>query len=446
MSTSKPKDLYRRAGVEDVAEFYRTRYVSGDLLDARYFDALYRLDIRWARTLWVYENVRRGASVLDLGCGSGTLALLKRKGVRLTGLDLSADCARTSRFNGYDTTCVGQLTALPFLDQSFDYVVSLDVMGHVEFEWKDAVLAEVRRVLRPGGVTLHGIECLDREKRKGYDQMSEEELRRFVSVDGHVGMEDELEIETRFRRFFAEVQTAPRFAICQSHEEFLKQADEYGTPLCEPDFLEYLRAMSFKERRAFNLAMGYVFNQISEHGIRFPKSEYLLVKASAAPLGPFYHEHREEYDWLSLRDEMAGQSSVCLDRDGRARFDAGWYEAEMLPPVARWMGARGRIHFRAASVSKLRLDLTTHLPDLETRPLTLRLFLQGREVHSVSLRRAGWQELTVDILDQPAAEEGAQAYELEIRADRTWQPRPEDERQRDDRELSIAVCNIEVFP
>jgi ubiquinone/menaquinone biosynthesis C-methylase UbiE len=452
MSPSKVKDLYRRAGIEDVAEFYRTRYVSDELLDARYFDALNRFDIRWTRTLWVYENVRRGSSVLDLGCGGGLLALLKRKDVKLAGVDISSDCVLTSRRNGYDATYVARLTALPFIDQSFDYVVSLDVMGHIEFAEKDAVLAEIRRVLRPDGVTLHGIECLDREKRKDYDQMSEEELQRYISVDGHVGMEDELEIAARFQRFFREVETAPRYGICQSQDEFLKQADEYGTPLCDPDFLDYLRGMSFKERRAFNMAMGYVFDKISEHGIRLPKSEYLLVKASAAPLGDFYKEHREDDDWLSIAHDNHASEPVCLDRasstSARALFDGGWYEAELFPPVARWMAQRARIRFRATSLSKLRFDLTTHIPDLGERPLGLEFFLQGRRVLAVSLIRPGWLELTIDILDQleNCGETAGELYEFEIRADRTWQPRPFDEQNRDDRELSIAVCNIEIFP
>jgi ubiquinone/menaquinone biosynthesis C-methylase UbiE len=448
MSPSKIKDLYRRAGIEDVAEFYRTRYVSDELLDARYFDAINRFDIRWTRTLWVYENVRRGSCVLDLGCGGGLLALLKRKEVTLTGVDISADCALIARGNGYDATYVAQLTALPFMDQSFDYVVSLDVIGHIEFAWKDAVLAEIKRVLRPDGVTLHGIECLDRKKRKGYDEMSEEELRRYISVDGHVGMEDEHEIAARFKRFFREVETAPRYGICQSQDEFLKQADDYGTPLCDADFLDYLRGMSFRERRAFNMAMGYVFDKISEQDIKLPKSEYLLVKASAAPLGSFYKEHREENEWLSLRHENHSHDSICLDRSARALFDGGWYEAELFPPVARWMGERARIRFTATSLSRLRLDLTTHIPDLHERPLGLEFFLQGRSILAVSLIRPGWLEIEIDILDQfwLRDEAAGSLYEFEIRADRTWQPRPHDERNRDDRELSIAVCNIEIFP
>src|ERR1044071_9252367 len=138
--------LYQRAGIKDVAEFYRTKFVSDEVLDERYFKALDRFDIRFARTMWVYDNVRGGSSVLDLGCGAGLLALLKRKGVHLTGVDLSAECARAARRNGYDATFSASLSSLPCAAASFDYVVSLDVLGHVEATEKDAVLSEIKRV------------------------------------------------------------------------------------------------------------------------------------------------------------------------------------------------------------------------------------------------------------------------------------------------------------
>jgi cyclopropane fatty-acyl-phospholipid synthase-like methyltransferase len=146
MSSSKD-DLYERAGI-DRAEFYRTKFMSEEVLDARYFKSLDRFDIRFARTMWVYDNVRAGSSVLDLGCGAGILALLKRKGVTLAGVDLSPECALAARRNGYDTTKSSKLSQLPFADATFDYVVSLDVLGHIGFEEKDEVLSEVKRVLR----------------------------------------------------------------------------------------------------------------------------------------------------------------------------------------------------------------------------------------------------------------------------------------------------------
>ena len=436
-------DLYRRAGVEDLAEFYRTKFVSDEVLDARYFRALDRFDMRFARTMWVYDNVRAGSAVLDLGCGAGMLALLKRKGVALAGVDLSPECALASRRNGYDFTCAAPLTRLPFDAGSFDYVASLDVLGHVTFAEKDAVLAEIRRVLRPGGVTLHGIECTDRRAQKSYEEMSEEELRRFVAVDGHVGLEEEHEHAARFRRFFAHVAWEPRYALCLSSEEFVKQADEYGLSF-ERDFVEYLRGLSHAERRAFDMAMGYVFGKVSDLHVRLPPSGlYVLLKASDAPLGPFYNEHRDRSGLFALPAQAPpgeGARALCLDRS--AEFDDGWYEPDMLPPVARWMKRRGRLRFRAPALRALRLDLAAHMPDLRERPLGLELSLNGRRLCALSLVRRGWLELRAEVPTDLAARGD---YELELRASHTWQPRPRDTANRDDRELSVAVCNIEAL-
>ncbi len=116
MSPLSKNDLYRLAGITDVGEFYRTKFVSDEVLDPRYFKALDRFDLRFARTMWVYDNVRADSSVLELGCGAGMLALLKRKGVFLTGVDLSPECAIAAHRNGYDAAFAAELPHLPFPD------------------------------------------------------------------------------------------------------------------------------------------------------------------------------------------------------------------------------------------------------------------------------------------------------------------------------------------
>ena len=434
-------NLYRRAGIENLAEFYRTKFVSDEVLDARYFKPLDRFDIRFARTMWVYDNVRPGATVLDLGCGAGMLALLKHKGITLIGLDLSEESARAVRRNGYDAGVSAALSHLPFPDHSFDYVVSLDVLGHVTFEEKDSVIAEIRRVLRPGGVTMHGIECTDESGRQRIEEMTEEELRRFIEIDGHVGLEEEQQHAARFRQFFPHVAWEPRYALCLSSEEFIKQADKYGLPF-ENDFIDYLRGLSFKERRAFDMAMGYVFGKISDLHIKLPKAGlYVLLKASEAPLGPFYNEHRNRrHLFSSVNDE----SVSSLDRRRDVRFDDGWFEPDMLPPVARWMGKRGGISFSAGTLKEISLDVTTHLPDLKTGPLQIEVWLNGEMLNTCSIFRNGWLALRIHVPNSPR--DKSERYFLELRANRTWQPRIDtaDPDQRDDREISIAVCNIVV--
>src|SRR5436190_984683 len=367
----KESNLYKFAGIDDLAEFYRLRYASGEMLDADFFDAVNRFDIRWSRTMWIYDNVRPGSAVLDLGCGAGLLALLKRKGVSVTGVDISRDCAAVALGNRYTSACAGELTALPFADHTFDYVVSLDVMGHIEFDQKDAVLAEIKRVLRPDGVTLHGVECMNREQQKDYNEMSEEELRRFVAVDGHVGMEDEPANQARFGRFFSNVVTEPRYAVCVPCEELLKLADDYGLPRCDQGFLDYLRGLSFNERRAFNMAMGYVFQRISDYQIKMPAIGYLLVKASDGSLGSIYGEYRDRDNLLPGLIRIDSDGPVHLDRSQAAAFNSGWYAAENFPPIGRWMARACQIRLKTNSLSQLQSDLTYHMPDLAEQPLGL---------------------------------------------------------------------------
>ncbi|HVF72344.1 MAG TPA: hypothetical protein VM940_12115, partial [Chthoniobacterales bacterium] len=299
------------------------------------------------------------------------------------------------------------------------------------------------RVLKPDGVTLHGIECTDHAGRRRYDEMNPDELRRFIEIDGHVGLEEEEEHAARFRRSFKHVAWQPRYALCLSAEEFLKQADRYGLPF-EDDFLEYLRGLSNAERRAFDMAMGYVFAKISDLNVSLPRSGlYTFLKASDAPLGPFNNEHRDRLSLLHLEESGDPKGEVCLDRAPNAVFDDGWYEPDDLPPVARWMKTRGRIRFQPREVTRIHLDLTTHLPDLSTRPIELTFSLNGALLCRCTLFRHGWTELEIQLPDGVAPGD-ASAFELELTANQTWQPRPADPKGRDDRTLSIAVCNIRV--
>ena len=438
---SSNDNLYQRAGIADLSEFYRTKFVSDEVLDERYFNPIDRFDMRFARTMWVYDNVRPGSNVLDLGCGAGMLALLKRKGVTLVGVDLSNECSHAAKRNGYDECFTAELSKLPFADQTFDYVVSLDVIGHIGFEEKDAVLAEIKRVLRLDGVTMHGIECTDTKARLRFEEMSDEQLKQFVEIDGHVGLEEEQQHAERFQRFFKHVAWEPRYALCLSSEEFIKQYDKYGLPF-EDDFVDYLRGLSFKERRAFDMAMGYVFGKISDLHVKLPKAGlYVLLKASESALGAFYNEHRDRKDLFG--DSKQSEIS-CLDRRSDVRFAEGWFEPDMLPPVARWMGERARIVFNHPNLKNISFDLTTHMPELKSEPLVVDVTLNGERLACFSLYRSGWMNLGLMVPE--LAQTSESANELELRASRTWQPRPntEDRDQRDDRKISIAVCNIEV--
>ncbi|WP_299951868.1 class I SAM-dependent methyltransferase [uncultured Modestobacter sp.] len=95
----------------------------------------------------------RGRRVLDAGCGSGPLAAeLLSRGAAVTGFDSSAvmvDLARERLGADADVQVADLSAPLPFADGSFDDV-TMSLVLHYLRDW-GAPLAELRRVLRPGG-------------------------------------------------------------------------------------------------------------------------------------------------------------------------------------------------------------------------------------------------------------------------------------------------------
>ena len=99
-----------------------------------------------------------GQRVLDVGCGTGNLlrATAKRHpDVELTGVDPDPKAlARARRKVANGRLDRGFAQELPYPDDSFDRVLSSLMLHHLDTKSKDEMLAEVRRVLRPGGVLV----------------------------------------------------------------------------------------------------------------------------------------------------------------------------------------------------------------------------------------------------------------------------------------------------
>ena len=94
-----------------------------------------------------------GRRILDAGCGSGPLtAALRAQGAVVTGFDASAamvDLARERLGEDADVRVADLAGPLPFADAEFDDVVASLVLHYLE-DWT-VPLAELRRVLKPGG-------------------------------------------------------------------------------------------------------------------------------------------------------------------------------------------------------------------------------------------------------------------------------------------------------
>ena len=91
------------------------------------------------------------AAILDCGCGTGhNLALLRQYG-RAVGIDLTASGLAYAHRRGERAVAQASVVALPFPAASFDVVTSFDVIYSLPDEAERAAVAEMFRVLRPGG-------------------------------------------------------------------------------------------------------------------------------------------------------------------------------------------------------------------------------------------------------------------------------------------------------
>jgi SAM-dependent methyltransferase len=107
-------------------------------------------------------DLKPGSRVLDAGCGGGrhVSEAYRRRGVHVVGLDRNLEDITASRNlirmmdheeeggGGAWMTMAGDVTRLPFADDSFDLVICSEVLEHIPED--DRAIAEIIRVLKPG--------------------------------------------------------------------------------------------------------------------------------------------------------------------------------------------------------------------------------------------------------------------------------------------------------
>lgn len=120
-------------------------------------------DFHWwyreRRALLTKELLRipQPGRALDIGAaGGGNTRVLKQHGWAPVAVEYGADGAEVARGRGLDVVRA-DARHLPIADRTMDLVVAFDVLEHIEED--AAAVAEIRRVLRPGGTALIAVPC-----------------------------------------------------------------------------------------------------------------------------------------------------------------------------------------------------------------------------------------------------------------------------------------------
>ena len=262
----------------DPAEFYAGKFAGGPGTTDYLAHPKNRFDIEYGRARFLAKNIR-GPRVLDLGCGSAPYAQTLRSNTdarELYGVDLDPACVAVAS-QVYDQAAAFDISEpLPFPSEYFDTVFSCDVFGHIEFRHKDRVISEVRRVTKPGGRAVHIIESAPFD----YDQITDhpdDPIRKYVLMEGHVGIESAESLRARWSRYFVsvEIENAMLYPFCTI-------TGYLADPETPEELKALIRAFDQHQRDAAQIALGYACERMMEWWRRADPE--LLVPAENNPV------------------------------------------------------------------------------------------------------------------------------------------------------------------
>ena len=97
-------------------------------------------------------------NILDAGCGTGALLQELQQYGECYGIDSAQQAVDFCRERSVAHVRLGDVSNIPFADNSFDVVLALDVLEHLENDVR--AIQETKRVLKPGGIAIFFVPAL----------------------------------------------------------------------------------------------------------------------------------------------------------------------------------------------------------------------------------------------------------------------------------------------
>ncbi|MBN2326639.1 MAG: methyltransferase domain-containing protein [Candidatus Omnitrophica bacterium] len=143
------------------------------------------------RLIEAYADISSCSTLLDWGCGSGRITgfFLRHSNIpHIYGCDIDAEAVKWAQEHFPE----GHFAAIPLLppteygSDQFDAIISFSVLTHLDRETQNAWLAEMQRILKPGGLflaTVHGVKAAE-------VLLSKREFKKFKRHGIHDGLRD----------------------------------------------------------------------------------------------------------------------------------------------------------------------------------------------------------------------------------------------------------------
>ena len=126
------------------------------------------------------SNLVTGKRVVDIACGSGYgSAMMAKQAIQVTGIDISEEaieyCQKNYQLPNLNYL-VGNVAEIPLTDSSVDVVVSFETLEHVDEADQIRFMAEIRRILVPGGLLIVSTPNKDVYDERGDNEFHKHEL------------------------------------------------------------------------------------------------------------------------------------------------------------------------------------------------------------------------------------------------------------------------------